>query len=36
MEPVGVTMGLISCLGVITVYFWIVRRSQQQQQAVEQ
>jgi hypothetical protein len=31
MEPVGVTMGLISCLSVVAIYFWIVRRSQQQQ-----
>jgi hypothetical protein len=30
MEPVGVTIGLISCLSVVTIYFWIVRRSQQQ------
>ena len=27
MEPVGMTMGLVSMLGVATIYFWIVRRS---------
>lgn len=30
MEPVGVTAGLISMLSIITIYFWIVRRSQQE------
>jgi hypothetical protein len=29
MEPVGVTMGLISCLSVVAIYFWVVRRNQQ-------
>jgi hypothetical protein len=27
MEPVGVTIGLVGLLGIVTVYFWIVRRS---------
>jgi hypothetical protein len=30
MEPVGVAMGLISCLSVLAIYYWVVRRSQQQ------
>jgi hypothetical protein len=30
MEPVGVAMGLISCLSVLTIYYWVVRRGQQQ------
>ncbi len=26
MEPVGMTMGVVSMLGVTAIYFWIVRR----------
>jgi hypothetical protein len=36
MEPVGVAMGLISCLSVLAIYYWIVRRSQQQAPAKQQ
>ena len=30
MESASVTIGLISCLTVVTVYFWIVRRRQRE------
>jgi hypothetical protein len=30
MEPIGVTIGLVGMLGVTTIYFWIVRRPQQE------
>jgi hypothetical protein len=28
MEPAGFAIGLIGMLTIITIYFWIVRRSQ--------
>jgi hypothetical protein len=28
----GIIIGLISLLGVVAVYFWVVRRGQQQEQ----
>jgi hypothetical protein len=30
MEPVGMAMGLIACLSVLAIYYWVVRRGQQQ------
>jgi hypothetical protein len=30
MDPVGVTVGLISMLSIIAIYFWIVRRGKQE------
>jgi len=29
MEP-GISIGVISMLGVIAIYFWVVRRAQQE------
>jgi hypothetical protein len=36
MEPAGMVMGLISCLSVLAIYYWVVRRSQQQEMAKSQ
>ncbi len=33
---VGVAAGLISMLGVVAVYFWVVRRPHQEQPAQDQ
>ncbi len=29
----GIVIGLISMLGVVTIYFWVVRRANQEQNA---